>query len=154
MVHMTGDVRWLDADEQTAWLSFLEGWVRLQDRLDRDLKADYGMTLEDYEILVFLSEAPERRMRMSDLAERLVVSPSRLTYRVDRLDEAGLVTRERCADDGRSVWAVLSEAGRQRLVDAAPVHVTAVRELLVDRFDRDEWLMLGRRFRSVADALE
>ena len=153
VVPMGDGIRWLDADEQIAWRSLLEGWSRLQHRLDRELKAEHDITLEDYEILVFLADAPDLRLRMSELAECLRLSRSRLTYRVDRLEGASLVHRVRCPQDGRSIWAVLTDAGHALLDAAAPGHVTAVRELLVDHFDRDEWLTLGRRFRSVSDDL-
>jgi DNA-binding MarR family transcriptional regulator len=151
---MTVQVRWLDDEEQGAWLSLLEGWNRLAHRLDRDLKAAHDITLDDYEILAFLSFAPENRLRMSELADKLLVSRSRLTYRIDRLEQPGLVARRRCTQDGRSIWAELTDEGRALLEEAAPAHVTAVRELLIDRFDREEWLRVGERFAAVAEGLD
>ena len=145
-------IPWLDGEEQEAWLALLEGWARFTQRLDDDLKADFGITLEDYEILANLSFA-DGRLRMSELAEKVLVSRSHLTYRVDRLEKPGYVCRRPCPEDGRAIWAELTDAGRDLLERAAPGHVTAVRELLLDRFDRDEWLTLGRRFRAVADGL-
>lgn len=144
-------VPWLDDAEQDAWRAYLEATTRVADRLNDDLKTRFGLTLEDYEILVFLSEAPDRRLRMAELAGALLASRSRLTYRVDRLEAAGLVTRRPCPDDGRAVWAELTEAGHERLVEAAPSHVRSVRRLLIDHFTRDEWLRLGAALGSVAD---
>jgi DNA-binding MarR family transcriptional regulator len=144
-------VPWLDADEQDAWRSYLEATTRVSDRLNEDLKRAFGLTLEDYEILVFLSEAPDRRLRMADLAGALLASRSRLTYRVDRLETAGLVARRPCPTDGRAIWAELTELGHQRLVEAAPHHVCGVRAALIDHFTRDEWLRLGSILRRVAD---
>jgi DNA-binding MarR family transcriptional regulator len=151
---MTDDVRWLDDDEQIAWRSFLAGWKALEHRLEIDLKTAHGITLDDYEILVHLSAAPEHRLRMSELADRLLASRSRLTYRVDRLEKAGLVSRRPCAEDGRSIWAAMTDEGRQVLETAAPLHVTGVREHLVDHFAPEEWSQLGDRFAAVVAALE
>jgi DNA-binding MarR family transcriptional regulator len=145
------DVPWLDADEQEAWRAYLEATTRVTDRLNDDLKRAFGLTLEDYEVLVFLSEAPDRRMRMADLAGALLASRSRLTYRIDRLEAAGLVARRPCPSDGRAIWAELTDAGHQRLVEAAPHHVRGVRAALLDHFTHDEWLRLGSILRRVAD---
>ncbi|MFN3219425.1 MAG: MarR family winged helix-turn-helix transcriptional regulator [Acidimicrobiales bacterium] len=145
-------VPWLDADEQQAWRAYLEATTRVTDRLNDDLKRAFGLTLEDYEVLVFLSEAPDRRMRMADLAGALLASRSRLTYRIDRLETAGLVARRPCPSDGRAIWAELTELGYQRLVEAAPLHVRGVRAALSDHFTRDEWLRFGSILRTVADA--
>jgi DNA-binding MarR family transcriptional regulator len=144
-------VPWLDADEQDAWRAYLEATTRVTDRLNDDLKRAFGLTLEDYEILVFLSEAPDRRMRMADLAGALLASRSRLTYRIDRLETAGLVARRPCPSDGRAIWAELTDAGHQRLVEAAPHHVRGVRAALIDHFTRPEWLHVGSILRRVAD---
>jgi DNA-binding MarR family transcriptional regulator len=150
---MTDDVRWLDGDEQVSWRSFLGGWKSLEHRLDQDLKTAYGITLDDYEILVHLSDVEEHRLRMSDLATNLMASRSRLTYRVDRLEKAGLVVRRPCSEDGRSIWAVMTDEGRRVLEAAAPLHVSAVRELLIDRFAPDEFTLVGERFAAVAQAI-
>lgn len=146
------DVPWLDDAEQDAWRVYLEATTRVADRLNDDLKRSFGLTLEDYEILVFLSEADQRRLRMADLAGALLASRSRLTYRVDRLEAAGLVERRPCPDDRRVIWAELTDAGHQRLVEAAPCHVRGVREALLDHFSHDEWVRLGATMRRVADA--
>ena len=103
--------------------------------LDAELEAAHGMSLGEYAVLVELSEAPEQRLRMTDLAGRLHLSPSGLTSRFDRLGRQGLVTREACPTDRRAVYAGLTPAGLQRLEDAAPDHVAGVRRLLIDRLD-------------------
>lgn len=147
-----GDVRWLDDDEQRAWRSYIEAVSRVNERLDADLRA-FGLTLDDYEILVFLSEREGRRARMTDLAERLLTSRSRLTYRVDRLEKSGLVCREACPDDGRGVHAHLTDRGFAVLESAARVHVDGVRRHLLDHIDRADFLAMGSWFGVVAASL-
>lgn len=145
--------RWLDDDEQDHWRAYLEGSSRLADALDRALKEGAGLDLDDYEVLVHLSEAEDRSVRMSDLADELLASRSRLTYRIDRLVDAGLVERKRCESDGRVVYAVLTDAGWQRLVEAAPVHVESVRRHLVDAMSPEEFALVGRIFGVIAASL-
>lgn len=144
---------WLDDEEQANWRAYLEGSSRLADELDRALKEGAGLDLDDYEVLVHLSEAPERRVRMSELAEDLLASRSRLTYRVDRLVAAGLVCRERCEHDGRVVYAVLTDRGWDRLVAAAPIHVSSVRRHLLDAMTPEEFAVIGRVFGAIAASL-
>ena len=141
------DRRWLDALEQRAWRSLLAAHRRLLQRLDAELEASQGMSVADYGVLVELSEAPDGSMRMSDLAERLLLSPSGLTRRLDALVEAGLVARVRCHTDRRGSFAVLTDAGRARLVEAAPDHVAQVRRHFVERLSRAQ-------LQQLADALE
>lgn len=145
--------RWLDADEEAAWRSLLEGATRLFERLDHELRDGCGMSLDDYEVLVHLSEAPARRLRMNELADVLLHSRSRLTYRVDRLEAAGLVRRERCEDDRRGLFAVLTDEGADALEAAAPTHVEGVRAHLVDRLGPDRLAAVGEALGEVADAL-
>ena len=136
-------VAWLDADEQAAWRSVLEFCGRIIDGMDDDV-APFGLTSSDYEVLVHLSEARDEGLRMSELAARVLVSRSRLTYRVDRLEERGLVVRESCLTDRRGFIARLTPAGRSFLREVAPHHVAGVRARVVDRLDREEMLELGR----------
>lgn len=142
--------RWLGPDEQLAWRHYLLGVARLADRLDTVLKDAAGMTMDDYEILVHLSEAADDRLKMSELADRLLFSKSRVSYRVTHLVERGWIERISCPSDGRVVWAQLTPAGRRVLEAAAPVHVASVRELFVDHFDRDAFLALGDTMAEVA----
>ena len=95
------DIRWLDDDEQHVWRSYLDVSRLLNERLQHQLVKDSGLSLPEYEIFVQLSEAPDRMLRMSELAERAVNSRSRLTHTVSRLESRGLVRREPCPDDGR-----------------------------------------------------
>ena len=145
--------RWLDGDEQRSWRSFLEAQQRLTDRLDRELRAAHDIGLDDYEVLVFLSESTDGRLRMSELADQLLHSRSRLTYRIDRLVRAGLVRREQCPDDKRGTFAVLTDAGRALLAEAAPVHVEGVRAHLVDTMTPAEFRQLGEIMERIAAKL-
>lgn len=107
----------------------------LPERLGRELEATSGLSLGEYEVLAVLSEAPGRRLRMSELAERAMVSRSRLSHVVDRLVDADLVARQRCPSDRRGLYAVLSDAGLTLVERTAPGHVASVRSYLVDRVD-------------------
>jgi DNA-binding MarR family transcriptional regulator len=124
--------RWLDPTEQQAWRSFLAASRALMATLDRELQRDAGMPHAYYEILVRLSEAPERRRRMSDLAEATGGSRSQLSHAVARLSDYGWVRREDCPDDRRGQLAVLTDAGFEALAAAAPGHVEGVRRHLFD----------------------
>ncbi|MGO1407528.1 MAG: MarR family winged helix-turn-helix transcriptional regulator [Brachybacterium sp.] len=137
---------WLTSTEQTAWRTFLYATTLLTDRFGEALQADpeIDMTLGEYEILVRLSEAEEKFLRMSELADKVVHSRSRLTHTVSRMEKRGLVERVRCSDDGRGRQAQLTEAGEAMLVRAAPAHVRSVRELLLDVIGHDDLLELGR----------
>ena len=144
---------WLSAQEQQDWRAWLAASALLNDRLSRDLQAAHGLTLADYEILVWLSEHPERRLRMSELAERTLASRSRLSHQVDRMERAGLVERQQCDDDRRGAFAVLTPAGLQAIRSAAPDHVASVRENLVDVLTPEEFRALGAACRKIGDAL-
>jgi len=125
--------RWLDEDEQHAWRAFLAAVATVQTGLDAQLQADARMPHAYYELLVRLSEAPQRALRMSALAEATGSSRSRLSHAVGQLERLGWVRREPCPTDRRGQVAVLTEQGQQALADAAPGHVEAVRRLLLDR---------------------
>src|SRR3954471_19504148 len=128
-----GEPRWLDAEEQQAWRAWLFSSMLLQDRLDRELTHETGISHAYYEILVQLSEAPGRMLRMSQLAERSLSSRSRLSHAVSRLEERGWVRRQVCPDDGRGQLAVLTDEGFAALEAAAPIHVEGVRTHLFDQ---------------------
>jgi DNA-binding MarR family transcriptional regulator len=145
--------RWLSEDEQVSWRSWLAVNLLVPDRLGRDLQHEAGLTLADYEILVRLSESPQRRVRMSDLAAQTLSSRSRLSHQIDRMEKAGLVTRQECSDDRRGFFAVLTDEGWQALVEAAPSHVESVRRRLVDVLTPEEFAELGRINRKILDAL-
>ncbi len=123
--------RWLSDDEQRAWRTHLEVSRLLAYQLERDLQP-FGLTFNDYEILVNLSEADERRMRMSDLARATLQSKSRLSHQITRMENAGLVERRDCDSDRRGLFAVLTDQGWETMTKVAPHHVAAVREHFID----------------------
>jgi DNA-binding MarR family transcriptional regulator len=125
-------VRWLDDDEQTAWRAYLDGTRMLFQALDRQLTSESDLSLTDYELLVRLSEAPDGRLRMRDLADATLSTRSGVTRAVTRAEKAGWVQRVECEDDRRGMNAELTAAGRRKLAESAPGHVGAVREHLLD----------------------
>ena len=139
---------WLDEDQQRIWRSFLNGVAKINERLEVELRP-FGLDLGEYEILVHLSESPERSLRMSDLAGRVRQSRSRLTHTVARMESKGLVSRMACPSDRRGVIAVMTTHGHQLLVDAAPCHVESVRRALVDPVDPEDFQALGRAMAAV-----
>ena len=122
----------LSGQELEAWRTFLSANVQLMERLDQDLQQRSNLNLTDYEILSSLAEADDRRLRMSDLAREVLVSRSRLTYRIDRLAEVAFVVREECQDDRRGLWAILTDVGHHALQDATPGHFRDVRTWFFD----------------------
>jgi DNA-binding MarR family transcriptional regulator len=145
--------RWLTAEEQRVWRDYLDVMRRLMDRLNRQLVDEAGMSLPEYEVLVQLSESPHRRLRMSELADLVVNSRSRLTHTVNRLEERGFVVREECQDDRRGILCVLCDAGFAALEGAAPGHVEAVRSIVFDPLDAEDIAGLGIAMRRVRSAL-
>ncbi len=130
--------RWLDPTEMRAWRGVLAMNRLLFEQLGRDLAHDSGLSMADYEVLVQLSEAPERRLRMTELAHYSLSSKSRLSHQVARMEQAGWVRREACPSDRRGAFAVLTEAGFATLVAAAPSHLASVRRHLFDRLTDSE----------------
>jgi DNA-binding MarR family transcriptional regulator len=130
------EVRWLDEREQQAWRAFVAATQQVFDQLDRELQRDARMPHAYYQILVTLSEAPDRTQRMSELAEHTRSSRSRLSHAVARLVERGWVRRESCPTDRRGSLAVLTDDGLAALEAAAPGHVEGVRRHLFDRLTR------------------
>lgn len=150
---MSEDVAWLNADQQRSWRAYLVGTTLLTERLDRDLRENHDLSLPEYEMLVRLSEAPNRRLRMAVLADSVSHSRSRVTHTIARLEKSGFVERVTCADDGRGVEAVISDEGSAALTEAAPTHVAGVRNLLVDLAVQDDFAAVGRVFNAVTDRL-
>lgn len=142
---------WLDDVQQRAWRGWLEATRRIQVATERQLKDDRGLSGDDYEVMVRLSEAPDRRMRMTELAVAVANSPSRLSQRIDRMARDGLVCRDRCEDDGRVLYAVLTDDGFARLREAAPGHVEEVRRQFVDRLSDDEIAFLAEVMPRLAE---
>ncbi len=124
--------RWLSDDEQRTWRALVEMNRLLGEVTDRQLQHDAGIPVAYYAILVALSEAPDRSMRMSALAEAVEGSQSRLSHAVARLADRGWVRRRRCDSDGRGWYAELTDEGFEALQAAAPGHVTAVRSAVFD----------------------
>jgi DNA-binding MarR family transcriptional regulator len=143
--------RWLSEDEQVSWRNWLSANLLLPERLGRDLHEEAGLTLADYEILVRLSESPDRRVRMSDLASQTLSSRSRLSHQIDRMEKARYVQRQECRDDRRGYFAVLTDHGWQTLVEAAPAHVESVRRRLVDVLTPEEFAELGRLCHKIVE---
>jgi DNA-binding MarR family transcriptional regulator len=148
-------VRWLDDDEQAAWRAYLDSTRLLLHALDRQLESDADLSLTDYELLVRLSEAPSGRLRMRDLADATLSTRSGVTRAVTRAERAGWVRRVECQEDRRGMNAELTEAGRAKLVAAAPGHVGAVRENLLDLLTPEQLAQLteiGGRVRQQLSA--
>ena len=153
MTSTATETRWLTAEQQHAWRTYLMGTTQLTVRLDRDLQERHDLSLPEYEILVRLSEADERKMRMSELADSLNHSRSRLTHTVARMENDGLLTRSNCPDDRRGIFAELTDAGVAKLVEAAPTHVEGVRSYLIDITSPEDLAVVERVFGAVADAI-
>ncbi|MGF1428445.1 MarR family winged helix-turn-helix transcriptional regulator [Kitasatospora sp. LaBMicrA B282] len=131
------DAPWLTAREQRLWRAHLEVSRLLEYQLGRELQG-HDLAINDYEILVVLSESPDHRMRMTDLATATLQSKSRLSHQITRMESAGLVLRQECPGDRRGLYAHLTEHGWQTLRKAAPDHVRSVRAHFIDRFDDEQ----------------
>ncbi|MEC3997279.1 MarR family transcriptional regulator [Actinacidiphila sp. DG2A-62] len=143
---------WLSDDEQRAWRIHLDVSRLLMYRLERDLQP-FGLTNNDYEILVNLSESEERRMRMSDLARSTLQSKSRLSHQITRMEAAGLVRRENCESDRRGLFAVLTEHGWDTMREVAPRHVASVREHFIDLISAEDLAAYREALLPVAEHL-
>jgi DNA-binding MarR family transcriptional regulator len=135
-----------------AWSAFLRAHAQVVRRLERELAEEQGMALTDYDVLVQLAGADQRRLRMSELADRLLLSRSGVTRLVDRLVADGLVERVTCDDDRRGQWASLTDAGQRRLRGAAPTHLRGIAEHFLDRLTADELASLERMLGPIAEA--
>ncbi|MFD1937642.1 MULTISPECIES: MarR family winged helix-turn-helix transcriptional regulator [Nonomuraea] len=145
--------RWLTTTEQRAWRAHLAVHKLLMHRLGIDLQ-EFGLSVNDYEILVNLSECPGKRMRMSDLADATIQSRSRLSHQISRMEAAGLVTREDCPDDRRGTFAVLTEEGWATMQRVAPYHVASVREHFVDLLTDDQLDALEQAYNPILEHLK
>lgn len=143
----------LNPTELACWRAFVESSWALHTRLEDDLRATTGLSMADYHVMVVLAEAPGRRLRMGELAERLVFSPSRVTYQITSMVRRDLVRKQTCADDGRGQHAVLTDAGWAALSAAAPAHLATVRAAFVDDLDDDELAVVGRVFARLGPRL-
>ena len=153
MTESARTVHWLDAGQQRTWRAFLMGTTLLMDRLDDDLRREFNLSLVEYEILVRLSESEGGQLRMAQLADALAHSRSRVTHTVARMEAAGLVQRSTSPEDGRGILATMTPKGHDLLVRVAPVHVTGVRDHLVDLVSPEDLAAVGRVFDAVSDHL-
>ncbi|MFI6879205.1 MULTISPECIES: MarR family winged helix-turn-helix transcriptional regulator [Streptomyces] len=146
--------RWLTQDEQLTWRAYLHATTLLEDHLDRQLQRDAKMPHVYFGLLVALSEAPRRRLRMTELAINAKITRSRLSHAIARLEKSGWVRREDCPSDKRGQFAVLTDEGLEVLAKTAPGHVTAVRQALFDRLTPEQQKSLGEIMRIVAEGLQ
>lgn len=146
--------RWLTDEEQRVWRAYLHATTLLEDHLDRQLQRDAGMPHTYYGLLVQLSQAPRRRMRMTELARNAKITRSRLSHAIARLEKNGWVRREDCPSDKRGQNAVLTQEGYAMLSRSAPGHVDAVRQALFDRLTPEQVRSLGEIMRVLACGLE
>lgn len=147
------DVAWLSEREMAAWRAYVETVSDLAGALEHDL-AEHGLTLGDYQVLVYLSEAERREMRMCDLADRLQLSPSGLTRRLDGLVAAGYVARRASETDRRVMMAVLTAEGLDALARTAPHHVASVRRHIFDHLDDAQVEAMASIFTAIARGLD
>jgi len=131
----SAEPRWLNQEQLHAWRSFLLAYARVVQYLNDDMQARSDMPLTWYDVLVHLSEAPEGTLCMTDLAESVFISRSGLTRLVDRMEVGGLVKRSPAPDDRRRMMASLTDEGFRRLSEAAPGHVEALRQVMIDLLD-------------------
>ena len=146
------DTKWLNGAEMAAWRAYIEIVGDLSAALEKDLVAQ-GLTVGDYQVLVYLSEADEGALRMCDLAHMLQLSPSGLTRRLDGLVKSGHVTRAPSTEDGRVMMAVLTDDGHALLESAAPHHVASVRRHVFDHLDAAQVDAMGSIFTAIAAGL-
>jgi len=146
--------QWLTADEQQAWRSYLRARTLLAARLNRQLQADSGLSLPEYEVLVQLSEAPDGKLRPFQLGVALDWEQSRLSHLLTRMTRRGFVTRQDCPGDRRGAEVVLTGPGRAAIESAAPGHVAAVRRLVFDQMDSAQAAAFGQVSEAILAALE
>ena len=144
--------RWLSPREMKAWRSYIIASRRLLEALDNDLDG-HELSMADYEVMAQLSEAPGRRMRMSELAEVAMVSKSRLSHRMKVMEKVGWIRREECAEDRRGSWAIMTDKGWKAIVAAAPDHVASVRKRFIDQLSVKEQENLSAIFAHLTDEL-
>ena len=147
------NARWLNADEQQMWRAYLDSTRLLLRSLDRQLTAESGLSLADFEILALLSEAPGHRLRMNELAEGTVTTRSGVTRAVKRLADAGWVQQVKCEEDRRGQYAELTESGVDKVRATAPGHVKAVRAGLFDALSPREVEMFTHSYARIRDNL-
>ena len=141
----------LTGDRMLAWRGFIHAHSRVVAQLGRELQEEESLPLTWYDVLVQLSEAAEHRLRMQDLADRVLLSQSGLTRLVDRMEADGLVERVRCSEDGRGMFAQMTPAGLEALRRTYPTHLRGVREWFTDLLTEEEAAVLARALTRIAD---
>jgi DNA-binding MarR family transcriptional regulator len=145
--------RWLTEEVQRAWRGLLQMTSQLNARMNRQLLQEYGVSLADYEVLVVLSEAPDGRCRVFEIADTLAWEQSRVSHQLARMQRRGLIARQDCASDARGAFAVITAAGRAVIERAAPAHVETVRRLVFDELTPDQLATLTELTAGVLDRL-
>jgi DNA-binding MarR family transcriptional regulator len=151
---MTETSGWLTPAEQHAWRSFIRMQDKLTGRLARELQAESGLSSADYGVLVHLTEVPEGRLRVLELAKAVEWEKSRMSHHLNRMAKRGLVVREECPEDGRVAFIAVTPAGREAIAAAAPRHVEAVRRLFIAPLGPEELDMLARISNRILEGLE
>ena len=145
--------RWLTEEEQRAWRGLLRMTSQLNARMNRQLVQEHGVSLADYEVLVVLSEAPEGRRRVFEIADALAWEQSRVSHQLARMQRRGLIGRQDCPSDARGAFAVITAAGRAAIERAAPAHVEQVRQLVFDELSHEQVSALTEITTRVLDRL-
>ena len=135
---MTSGVRWLTVEEERVWRRWLTLNARMSATLQRELQDDAGLSMPDFEVLVHLTDSPEGRVRVTDLARLMQWERSRVSHHVTRMERRRLVQRVECAEDGRGAFVVITPPGRAAIEEAAPGHVNMVRRLIFDALSPEE----------------
>ena len=145
---MAAKAKWLTPAEESAWRKYIVASRRLLEALDDDLSAN-GLSHSDYEILVHLSDAEDRKLRMADLADKTILSRSRLSHRIKYMEGKGWVERQKCASDRRGNWAVMTTKGWNAIVKAAPDHVESVRKRFIDKISKADQANIANIFEKI-----
>ena len=148
------DVQWLNEHEERAWRALQFMQMRLEGELARQLASDSGLSYPDYVVLVALTDRPDGRMRLFELAEVLGWEKSRLSHHVARMAGRGLVKKEKCDADRRGAFVVVTKRGRKEIDAAAPGHVAAVRRLFVDQLTPEQLAAVGTAAEAVLAAFD
>jgi DNA-binding MarR family transcriptional regulator len=146
--------RWLDPDEQKAWRGFLQSYALLTAFLSRELTKETGLSMQDYAVLVELSESPEGKMRAFELGRSLVWEKSRLSHHIARMTNRGLVQRRECPSDHRGSFIEITRSGRDAIEQAAPRHAESVRDYFVDLLSPQELRALASIAAKVEKKME
>jgi DNA-binding MarR family transcriptional regulator len=146
--------RWLTAREQASWRAYLDMNAKLSARLNREMLQQSGISTADYAVLVQLSEHVDARMRILELARALGWEKSRLSHQLTRMQQRGLIERSNCSEDRRGAFVVLTDKGRETVVDAAPRHVEAVRRYVFDALSPEQGEALGAIASRVAELVD